>query len=125
MTPAEVKEAVRERDGQRCVECGLTALEHQERYGMTLDVHRVVPGSAYTLEGCVTLCRACHGPKPKRPAGEGPPVLALWVTPDLKEALRAYAARERRSTTQAALLLLEEILAQKGLWTPPAAGGAS
>jgi hypothetical protein len=68
MTPTEVlavKAAVRERDNHCCAECGLTADEHYERYGQGLAVHRVVPGSAYTVQGCVTLCRACHKGKPK------------------------------------------------------------
>jgi hypothetical protein len=60
---------VRERDGYRCTECGMTSQEHQERYGKNLEVHRLTPGSPYTADGCVTLCVPCHGPKPKSPRG--------------------------------------------------------
>ena len=62
-----VKAAVRARDGNKCTDCGMTAEDHRKTYGKGLDVHRVVPGSQYTVAGCVTLCRRCHGPKPKLP----------------------------------------------------------
>lgn len=61
-----VKRAVRQRDGQRCVECGMTDQQHRDKYGRSLDVHRKVPGSVYTIAGCETLCKRCHGPKPKQ-----------------------------------------------------------
>jgi hypothetical protein len=40
-----VKRAVRERDGHRCTECGMTNEEHLPRWGRGLHVHRTVPGS--------------------------------------------------------------------------------
>lgn len=64
----EVKALVRYRDGYRCVDCGMTAREHIAKYGRTLDVHRIVPGGRYTVKGCVSLCRECHGPKPRSQA---------------------------------------------------------
>lgn len=69
MNVGKVKEAVRERDGMRCTKCGMTNASHLAHYGRALEVHRLVPGSLYTLEGCVTLCRSCHGPEPKRRRG--------------------------------------------------------
>jgi hypothetical protein len=62
----QIKAAVRERDGHRCVHCGMTAEEHRQLFGANLQVHRKVPGSAYTLEGCETVCQRCHGPLPRR-----------------------------------------------------------
>lgn len=55
-----VKEAVRERDAHRCVDCGAVEVR-----GITpgLQVHRIVPGrdgGAYTLDNCVLLCEPCH-----------------------------------------------------------------
>jgi hypothetical protein len=35
-----LKEAVRERDNLRCVDCGMTQEEHKKQYGMFLHVHR-------------------------------------------------------------------------------------
>lgn len=43
----------------------MTDDQHRERYGKTLDVHRMPPAQPYTLVGSVTLCRSCHGPEPK------------------------------------------------------------
>lgn len=66
MTDAEIKEAVRKRDGYRCRDCGMTQDEHIAATGKALDVHRLFPGFGYTIYWCVTLCRSCHGSKPKR-----------------------------------------------------------
>lgn len=65
MTVLEIKDAVRTRDGYRCTECGLPNGDHIALTGRALEVHRLQPGSPYTVEGCVTLCRSCHGPKPR------------------------------------------------------------
>lgn len=50
-----VKYHVRERDGHKCVDCG-----SEPGAGDNWPVHRLVPGSPYTLEGCVTVCYKCH-----------------------------------------------------------------
>lgn len=62
MNVLEIKAAVRERDGNKCVKCPMTNSQHLELYGRQLDVHRKVPGSAYsTAPGvCETRCRPCH-----------------------------------------------------------------
>lgn len=59
-----LKRAVRERNGFTCAQCGLTNAEHVAQTRKQLEVHRIIPGSVYTVEGCVTLCRTCHGPQP-------------------------------------------------------------
>ncbi len=69
MYPIEIKAIVRYRDGFRCTECGMTNDEHIQVHGRSLDVHRLIPGSPYTIEGCVTLCRPCHRTKPRSPKG--------------------------------------------------------
>lgn len=91
---ARVKDAVRERDGHRCVECGMTHKQHVARYGKTLDVHREVPGSIYTIEGCVTLCRRCHGPKPKQARGTGE-FVTIRLPTDIVRKIRILAAFHR------------------------------
>jgi len=61
----DVKALVRYRDGYRCTDCGMTDTQHHIEYNRTLDVHRIVPGSPYTVDRCVALCCACHYLKPK------------------------------------------------------------
>lgn len=63
---ADIKAAVRERDGQRCTECGMTTAASLERYGRVLDVHRVNPDVVYSVDACVTLCRLCHRHKARK-----------------------------------------------------------
>ena len=59
MTVVDIKAKVRERDG-KCVDCGITSDEHRRFCGEELSVHRLIPGSAYSVGGCETVCRACH-----------------------------------------------------------------
>jgi hypothetical protein len=65
MTDLEVKSAVRQRDGHKCRDCGMTSEDHIEKNGRDLDVHRLLPGWDYSLYWCVTLCRSCHAKKAK------------------------------------------------------------
>lgn len=65
----EVKDAVRERDGYRCTACGKTEEDQRRTSRKNLEVHRLVPGSVYRVDKCVTLCIVCHGRVPKRPSG--------------------------------------------------------
>lgn len=60
MSVAKVKRAVRDRDGNKCVDCDLNNFDHLVIFGRGLHVHRLVPESPYTVEGCVTLCTPCH-----------------------------------------------------------------
>lgn len=91
-----IKALVRERDWYTCTECGMSHDEHIAIYGKTFDVHRVVPGSPYSLNGCVTICRRCHGPQPKRKRGQ--PDLAygmrlrIVLDPETADALAAFMA---------------------------------
>jgi hypothetical protein len=65
VTDLQVKDAVRKRDGFRCTGCGMTNDEHLEKYDRCLDVHRAIPGSWYVVDWCVTLCKKCHGKRPR------------------------------------------------------------
>lgn len=91
----EIKRAVRERDGRRCTKCGLSSGDHFALTGRQLDVHRVVPGSAYTVEGCVALCRRCHGPMPKSRRGgqvEGARPVSFYASAGLLARLERVAS---------------------------------
>ena len=57
-----IKADVRRRDGNRCVVCQIDGQTHEKRYGQILDVHRILPGSDYSIKwgSCVTLCAVCH-----------------------------------------------------------------
>jgi hypothetical protein len=126
MTRDQVKRAVRERDGHKCVKCGMTDRRHRSRYGTAIQVHRTTPGSLYTLDGCVTICAECHGPEPERAPGEvdleGPvePRKAFHAPAALFDAMAAYIARTKPQPTDAAVLrlALERFLETEGLWPP-------
>jgi hypothetical protein len=98
MTPHQIRAAIRERDGQKCTECGMTADEHRKRFGRTLDVHRIQPGGEYSFANCVTLCRPCHRPKPKSPYGIVPRdprwrIITLILPPGMKARIKSHARR--------------------------------
>jgi len=126
LSVAEIKALVRYRDGYRCVECSLSAREHVRLTKKTLEVHRVVPGSRYTVKGCVTLCRKCHDKMPSREPGapdfassDGRVIITLQVVPELAAALRLFAKQQRRTIQATFTLALEKHLRAEGLWPPP------
>jgi hypothetical protein len=89
MTELEIKATVRKRDGYQCRDCGRGVV--LGKYLKKLDVHRLVPGSPYTLDGCITFCRRCHkrrhgGRKPK-PAVR----LSILISDDLAQSIRLRA----------------------------------
>jgi 5-methylcytosine-specific restriction endonuclease McrA len=118
LTEAAVKERVRERDGHRCTDCGMTNEEHKARYkGKSLDVHRKQPGSAYTADGCLTLCRGCHNTRPKSKPGENPRSRSfVRIRPDIFAAMKALATAGKRPLSWEVRLALVAWLRSKGRW---------
>lgn len=110
MNALKIKAAVRARDGHVCTRCGMTAAEHRARTGRTLEVHRRLPGSPYTVDGCVTLCRGCHGKEQKSPPGPGEVVYLDRVS----AAMASYlAAIEGKSTADWLSEVLRPIVEDK------------
>jgi hypothetical protein len=101
-----LKEAVRSRDGHRCTECGTTAAQHIRQYGKTLDVHRVEPGSDYTLAGYVTLCRTCHNTGPLGPPVPGNAADLTHLRADAAWINRVNAEAERLGLSLSAYIRL-------------------
>lgn len=97
MTEAQIKQAVRERDGFKCVECGMTQEQHYEKYGRDLEVHRDPPGAPYSIDICVTMCRVCHGPMPRRRHHSRPYVK---IDDDLAEMLYFTALVEKMKASK-------------------------
>lgn len=124
MNVMKVKAAVRARDGHKCVQCGMTNHQHRQRYGSSLHVHRISPGSEYTLEGCETLCYRCHGPKPKWVWGTPrvDPRLVFHLSPELLDALTEHieATRPKPGLSSVLRVAVEDYLRARGLWPPPA-----
>jgi hypothetical protein len=129
MTEFQVKAAVRERDGYRCTRCGMTQERHLVRLGQILHVHRIVPGSEYTVEGCVTVCIVCHGPLARRGNGErirsrlaaGKPVpLGIEVSTHLARALERCCAAKKWTKRSAVEEALRVWLTAEGFPPPPA-----
>lgn len=63
MSESGVKNRVRERDGYACVDCGRERRADERK----LHVHRLIPDSKYTVDGCVTVCSGCHGKRHSDP----------------------------------------------------------
>jgi hypothetical protein len=122
-----IKAAVRERDGYRCTDCGMTNDEHLARHGKSLHVHRLVPGSRYAISGGVTLCYSCHSTKPRCAPGTAVSqyrtgvTLHIWIPPALREAIDALATEKRRALTTEVIIALEKHLTDEGKWPPPPA----
>jgi 5-methylcytosine-specific restriction endonuclease McrA len=116
MNVLEIKRAVRERDGNCCTQCGVDNADHLELHGKSLHVHRLIPGSEYSVEGCVTLCIDCHGPQPKSEYGSRN---VIKIRPALFAQLRALADYNCTTAAQEANRLLREALEKLGYWPPP------
>lgn len=89
-TPNEIKAVVRFRDGYRCTRCGTTAKQNYRKYKQALDVHRVVPGSRYSLRGCITLCKECHNLAHRRVPGKVY-TKSIKISADIRQMLGAIA----------------------------------
>jgi hypothetical protein len=132
MTTAEIKSLVRERDRLCCTICGMTADEHLAHFGHTLHVHRLVPGSLYTVEGGITLCKPCHGTMPRRENGTPDlasltPRVVFYLPEDLLAALDEEAEANDRTRTSEIIRALRSHLRAAGRWPrsspPPAERG--
>lgn len=68
----------------------MTNEEHERLHEKKLHVHRLLPGSIYLADWCVTLCIACHGKKVKK-------MEAALFSDDLRWfALNLYDEQHRR-----------------------------
>lgn len=63
----QISEKIRKRDKYACRSCGMTAEEHQAKWGQALEVHHIVPFYEFTdhrkanaASNLVTLCKSCH-----------------------------------------------------------------
>jgi hypothetical protein len=129
MTEFQIKAAVRKRDGMRCTDCGMTNDRHIQLLGSSLQVHRLKPSTEYSIEGCVTLCAWCHGPKPKfgqrfRVTGDEPtsPRESFHLPAELRTVLAMFVDTSNLRTSKSAVMVaaLEEYFAKRNLWPPPA-----
>jgi len=126
MTSDEVialKAEVRRRDGFACAECGVPNHEHIAAHGRQLDVHRVAPGSEYSLAPgvCVTLCRRCHSKKPRLPHGSLPkrPGRLIALPEPLAAALEELAAEQFTTLTRQVVTACLEYLGRHDRLPPP------
>ncbi len=118
MPAREVKISVRKRDRYRCVECGMTAQEHLEQFDRNLEVHRVVPGSVYTVDGCITLCRICHNGKPKSPRGSKLGWRMVRIRRIFLPFVEQAIEENSQTLTEWVNQAVREQLERDGLWPP-------
>lgn len=65
------RESAIQRDGEKCIRCGMTRIEHWERYRRDITVDHIDGNGRYTepskqnheLSNLRTLCISCHGKK--------------------------------------------------------------
>lgn len=110
----EIKRLVRLRDGHKCVECGMTNDDHIRIYGKSLQVHRIIPGSVYSVRGCETVCYRCHSKKPKskRRLNHSPKII-LELPEHHKRAVRLYAAKRGLSVNDVVRDLIAKFLVEE------------
>ena len=68
------RELAIKRDGEKCLDCGMSRQEHRDKYGMDITVDHIdgtgintpVYQKNNTLDNLQTLCLACHGSKDRR-----------------------------------------------------------
>jgi len=73
------REKAIQRDGEKCVKCGMTRAEHRERFGRDITVDHIdnngsqVPSAMKnnSMDNLQTLCSPCHGKKDSRYARQG------------------------------------------------------
>lgn len=131
MSMGTAKYLVRERDGYKCTQCGVTDDEHVARYGRRTEVHRIVPGSLYSLKGCVLLCRDCHYPQPRRKRGvkdkenkQREITVSLGKNPHVvlrgryRDAVAGLAAATGQTPIQVLLAALNKQLQSEGIEPP-------
>lgn len=121
MSKLAVKAAVRERDGNACVECGMGYVAHVFQFGRDLEVHRITPGSVYTVDGCVTLCMRCHDGKPVRKPGESDqenPYMSVSVPLRYQPVLKELAERLGVSVTEIVRRAVDRELRANGIEPP-------
>jgi hypothetical protein len=122
-----VKALVRFRDGNRCVDCHTSGTDYLVRTGRLLDVHRLIPGSTYSVSGCVTVCRLCHKKRHRKP-----PTETVRMPIDLVRRITILAAHRGQSVPEylAEILrpiadrhhaeMLDELCRERGLPLPRA-----
>jgi hypothetical protein len=88
----------------------MTATEHIALFQRKLHVHRKVPGSPYSVEGCITVCIPCHGPLPRSRRGSRP---VAKIPKSVLTDVRTLAAFHRQDANVFLTDLLEPILQKK------------
>lgn len=100
-----LKAAIRLRDRMQCVDCQLTNDESRQRSGRCLDVHRLKPGSPYSMAGCVTVCRGCHRKRHRKPK-----MVNVRLPARIVRMARIVAAMRGMSTTDYINSVLEPVV---------------
>jgi hypothetical protein len=113
MSDDDVKEAVRKRDGYKCPNCGCTQEDHLLLMEQQLQVHRVIPGSAYTMKGCLTLCQHCHAKAHRLDVSETVEEAEGDRRKELLKALEPYQA-EAQALWENGRRLAEELRTEEG-----------
>lgn len=115
MSELALKAEVRERDGSKCCDCGMTTEEHFEKYDQKLHVHRNVPGSVYSADGCDTVCKRCHGRRHREiNAANRPPIkMAIDTEEKIRLAVKLASTKAGLSPSELINNMLRKQLAKE------------
>lgn len=80
----ECAEKIRERDDYECQNCGMSNVEHVEKFGSKLNVHHIKKArkfdsydAANAQENLITLCNSCHSTYEHLPSGRAKELLGM------------------------------------------------
>ena len=83
-----LRELAIQRDGEQCISCNMSRIEHKNKWGVDITVDRIDGYGRYSptfnnsLENLQTLCFSCHGKKDQMRAQQ-------WVTWSPERKLKA------------------------------------
>lgn len=131
------REIAIQRDGEKCLHCGMTRAEHKEKYGYDITVDHIDGRGTRTppeernnaLDNLQTLCSSCHGRKDRKrfvrnpasswrreycPNGHRQVLTNIYFHSSRSNSLECVACRRRRSKIGMSVFRAKKSLTNRG-----------